>query len=104
MALFDYDVLREMSYSEYLKTYHWRTMRRLALEASEQRCILCDSPDDLDVHHRTYDRKAAERMTDVVVLCRSCHERVHDIAVIPPPDPNDLGSILSGRGRGKRTR
>jgi 5-methylcytosine-specific restriction endonuclease McrA len=31
----------------------------------------------LDVHHRTYERRGAEKAEDVIVLCRRCHELFH---------------------------
>lgn len=64
-------------YQEYLNTEHWQTMRRLALEHAEHRCQLCYAPDRLQVHHRTYERVTAERLTDLTVLCDGCHEEFH---------------------------
>jgi 5-methylcytosine-specific restriction endonuclease McrA len=31
----------------------------------------------VEVHHLTYERLGEERLTDLVALCRSCHEREH---------------------------
>lgn len=95
----------DLPYEEYLKCDHWQTMRRLALEAAENRCILCDSPDNLAVHHRTYLRRGYEKLSDLVVLCGECHERVHDRlkSVDDTPD-DDLRDLLSRGRHGKRTR
>lgn len=65
------------SYRAYLGSPRWLTMRRLALEAAEGRCLLCNAAEGLDVHHRTYDRVGAERLSDLVVLCGDCHGRHH---------------------------
>ena len=67
------------SYAEYLLTAHWRTMRRLALEAADWRCSLCDNADILEVHHRTYERLGHEQLRDLVVLCEDCHARHHQV-------------------------
>lgn len=74
MAGFDYE--------GYLNTEHWHTMRRLALDAAEERCQLCYSPQRLQVHHRTYERLGRERLADLTVLCDSCHEAFHRIVGI----------------------
>jgi hypothetical protein len=66
-----------VNYEDYLQTEHWQTMRRLALEASDGACALCDSAADLEVHHRTYARLGHERLRDLVVLCAECHGRHH---------------------------
>lgn len=71
-------VLREMPYEEYLKTRHWSSMRRRALVRACNRCQVCNSPYHLHVHHRTYVRLGEELMSDLTVLCATCHKRHHD--------------------------
>lgn len=69
--------LRAMPYEEYLQTAHWRSIRDAALERAEGRCQICNGDTNLDVHHRTYERRGSERNADVVVLCRQCHALFH---------------------------
>lgn len=69
--------LRALPYTQYLRTTHWHTVRREAIQRAEGRCQLCDSTELLQVHHRTYARVGTERPTDVIVLCDSCHKRHH---------------------------
>lgn len=66
-----------LPYAEYLQTSHWQTVRAGALERSGHRCQVCNSDRELDVHHRTYERRGCERDTDVIALCRSCHALFH---------------------------
>jgi len=41
---------------------------------------MCSSHDaTLDVHHKTYENYGDERPEDLVVLCRSCHQKVHGV-------------------------
>lgn len=71
--------LRSMPYKEYLQTEHWQNVRRRALKTAKGRCQLCnENKKALDVHHKTYERKGREYRRDVIVLCRSCHEKFHD--------------------------
>jgi hypothetical protein len=67
-----------MPYAEYLKTPHWQEVRESALKAADYRCQVCYSPDRLHVHHRTYDRRGRELLSDLTVLCADCHGRFHD--------------------------
>jgi hypothetical protein len=65
-------------YAEYLQTRHWQEVREAALKAADYRCQVCYSPDRLNVHHRTYERRGRELPSDVTVLCADCHGRFHD--------------------------
>lgn len=60
-------------YLAYLQTDHWKEMRRLALDHAEHRCQLCNATENLEAHHRTYERIGRERLSDLTVLCSDCH-------------------------------
>jgi hypothetical protein len=64
-------------YSKYLQSEHWQETRLKALERAQNRCQVCNSPDDLHVHHRTYDNIGKEPLEDLIVLCRPCHYLFH---------------------------
>lgn len=66
----------------YLRTPHWKRVRRRALQAADHRCITCRSTNRLQVHHLAYYRGGKsilwhERMSDLAVLCEACHARTH---------------------------
>jgi hypothetical protein len=69
--------LAALPYPLYLRTPHWRSVRKQALQRAEGRCIICSRADTLEVHHRYYGRMGAERPADVTVLCSLCHTRHH---------------------------
>ena len=69
--------LRSCSYDLYLKTEHWRRIREETLDRFGNRCALCNETHQLDVHHRTYERRGAEQPGDTIVLCRKCHSTFH---------------------------
>jgi len=72
--------LREMSYSEYLKTEHWYSVRTRALKRANFRCQLCNAANTkLHVHHRTYINRGCEQNNDVIALCEDCHRKFHNI-------------------------
>lgn len=64
-------------YLEYLKSPEWQEKRIAAVQAADYRCQVCNTPNHLDVHHRTYERFKNELPGDLTVLCRSCHELFH---------------------------
>jgi hypothetical protein len=72
------DQLRAMPYAAYLRTDHWRSVRDAARKRAHGRCQACNSTEQLDVHHRTYERRGCELAADVIVLCRPCHDLFHD--------------------------
>jgi len=74
--------------TKYLFSPHWRKFRETALNTQKERlgrniCERCpvDSNEkaagDLHVHHRTYERLGEERIEDMEILCRGCHDKVH---------------------------
>lgn len=65
-------------YQNYLQSDHWKQTRKAALERSHHRCQICNSPERLQVHHRTYDRLGAELPEDLTVLCANCHHLFHN--------------------------
>lgn len=69
--------LRRLPYREYLRTFHWRRTRELALERAGYQCALCPAREQLAVHHRSYLRLGFEQPQDLIVLCRECHETHH---------------------------
>lgn len=65
-----------MSYDDYLKSEHWRSIRMEKLR-SDKACVLCESKRKLHVHHGTYERRGEEWWSDLFTLCSSCHGDLH---------------------------
>lgn len=71
--------LRSMPYSLYLQSPEWQATRGAALKRARYACQLCKRTDTiLDVHHNTYERRGQELASDLLVVCRGCHEKHHD--------------------------
>ena len=71
---------RSMSpeYPNYLKSPAWLTKKAQVLERNGYRCALCNTEDDLEVHHKNYDNIGKEPLGDLIILCKVCHSRHHD--------------------------
>lgn len=70
--------LHIMPYREYLQTDEWQETRMRMLKKAGFRCQLCNKQGNLNVHHRTYERRGYEDPKDLIVLCADCHAKFHD--------------------------
>lgn len=77
------NVVRKMSYKDFLKTPYWDGVRNYKLKKSGYCCELCKSKGVLNVHHKSYENHGLEHKEqiadkDLIVLCKDCHEKFHD--------------------------
>ena len=68
------------SYREYLLAEAWMDKKLGAVQWADERCQVCNSPHDLAVHHRTYDRIGNEDPSDLTVLCSTRHGLFHEFS------------------------
>ncbi len=87
--------LRKMPYRLYLRTPEWKRVRDAALLENGYACSMDVShKEDLEVHHRSYENRGAERPADLIVLCRRCH-RLHHAVYGLPGDVRPAGSFTT---------
>ena len=67
------------SYQDYLKSEYWQTVTKAVKARAGWKCQICNSPHDLNAHHRTYDNRGNElnHLDDLTCLCRRCHAIFH---------------------------
>lgn len=75
------------AYLRTLDSERWRSLKMVRLAVAGFRCEDCGwrwvgrTPRQalawFDLHHVTYERVGSERLEDVRVLCRDCHELRH---------------------------
>ena len=70
--------LHAMPYKEYLLTPHWLELSERIKARDGYRCVLCNSSDKIEGHHRTYERRGYELESDVHTLCHPCHAKHHN--------------------------
>ncbi len=74
------DIRRTMeekkNYYEYIKSDEWKKLRKSVLRRDNELCICGGKA--TEVHHKTYARLGNEPLSDLVSLCRNCHQNVHD--------------------------
>lgn len=70
--------LSGMAYSLFLRTEYWKKFAAYARKEAGYVCQDCGATNvPLHVHHLTYERRGKERLSDVKVLCQTCHELEH---------------------------
>lgn len=67
---------------DYLKSPEWQHKRHLIL-ARDRHCQRCSSKGFLVVHHLSYRNLGNEPLEDLVLLCTSCHDLVHNKCGFP---------------------
>ncbi len=60
----------------YLRSEHWRNLRRRKFQESPS-CYTCRSREHLDIHHASYQNLYKERLSELITLCRRCHQLTH---------------------------
>ena len=67
------------AYKRYLQSDKWSEIRQSVIERDNFKCAVCDSPDNLHVHHLTYKNVGSEKDEDLITLCRDCHFKECDL-------------------------
>lgn len=65
------------SYNQYLNSKHWDLVKQHFAQISPRYCVLCGRTDNLNIHHKTYERLGCESPYDLVYLCETCHRNWH---------------------------
>lgn len=75
--------IEEMEYSEFLRTPYWKIISFLVKKKNGFKCAMCNSKENLHVHHKSYDLHGYEHMKDgfdmLTPVCADCHSKHHEI-------------------------
>lgn len=77
--------MRNEGYQEYLKSDHWKNLRKRKWASVHRRgikphCGICGiSEVPLDVHHKEYKNLYDVDLSLLVLLCRNCHSTAHKL-------------------------
>lgn len=71
-------------YDAYLQSPAWQRTRAKVFQRARGRCEGCLEAAAEVVHHLTYRHAGNELLYELVALCRDCHDRAHDRAVVEP--------------------
>ena len=72
-----YKISKEMK-ERYYRSDKWKLLKFKRMSIKGSNCELCNSTDNIELHHLTYERLTNEHLSDVILLCRNCHQKQHD--------------------------
>lgn len=67
--------MNKKDYNEYLDTDEWKYKRNKVIKRDNSLC-LCGEKSTV-VHHKTYINVSQEKLSDLVSLCKNCHDGYH---------------------------
>jgi 5-methylcytosine-specific restriction endonuclease McrA len=79
------ETIRKESYKKYLKylqSEQWKEIRSLMFGIYGEKCSLCDCKENLEIHHKTYKNLFKEKVTDLMILCQTCHFKEHKTKIL----------------------
>lgn len=91
----------QLRYAAYLSSDYWKEVSESVKQRAGYRCQVCNSPHDLQAHHRSYAHRGREKehLDDLTCLCRRCHDIFHgknQMAEAPPkPAPAKQVELVS---------
>jgi hypothetical protein len=79
MATYDWRSIADEreKYQAYLCSQEWWSKRNAVIDRSGGRCEKCNCRDADHVHHLTYIRKYNELLSDLIAICKRCHDQIH---------------------------
>jgi 5-methylcytosine-specific restriction endonuclease McrA len=66
-------------YKKYLLSDEWAQLKIDLFNYRGKKCEKCGSKTKICVHHKTYDNIFKEEYSDLIILCKICHEKTHQI-------------------------
>ena len=74
------EIMDQMTHKKYMRSKMWERKRQQFLDSKKSTCCeICGAKGSNQVHHRTYQRLLIEKMSDLVLLCRECHDDFHKV-------------------------
>lgn len=75
------EAIIEMEYGEFLRTPYWKIVSYEVKKKHKFRCVMCDSNQHLQVHHKNYSLHGYEHtyegIRSLTCVCDNCHAKHH---------------------------
>lgn len=65
------------SYKKYLKSKHWKKVRKQYYKDHKRECIVCNKKSRLNLHHLHYKTLGKESGEELIAICHRCHLVLH---------------------------
>ena len=67
-------------YQSFLYSPEWKAIAALRKQKDENKCSVCGSTENLEVHHKNYNihpQKGLLSLDNLITLCHDCHSSEH---------------------------
>lgn len=75
------EAIKELEYGEFLRTPYWKIVSFDVKSKHKFRCVMCDSNQHLQVHHKNYSLHGYEHtfegIRSLTCVCDDCHSKHH---------------------------
>jgi hypothetical protein len=75
------DAIKDLNYNDFLNTPYWKAIAYEVKRRHRFRCIMCDSKEMLNVHHKNYSYHGMEHtyegIKSLTCVCKKCHSKHH---------------------------
>lgn len=75
---------RSITYGQYLASREWALRKRAVRARSLGWCEHCHKRAATEVHHLTYERLFGEQLSDLLHVCRPCHQFFSAVTDVDP--------------------
>jgi 5-methylcytosine-specific restriction endonuclease McrA len=62
----------------YYDSDQWKALRQIILNRDSHTCRRCNKAKASEVHHLHYRNWMDEKPSDLIAICRKCHQEEHD--------------------------
>ena len=69
------DIKSFPSYAKYIRSDEWEFKRKQRIKKDGGKCKNCGRKFDLEVHHKNYNTLGNEDLSDLITLCKECHDK-----------------------------
>lgn len=68
----------DAEYEDFIASETWKGIKKEVIGIQDKSCAVCGSVKNIQIHHKHYDKEfGTESNDDLMVLCESCHEEMH---------------------------
>lgn len=77
----DIDTRPATLHKKFVQSSYWKEVRLAVLIRDGKKCTVCQSIEELEVHHLSYKHLGSEHLFlgDLVTICRTCHRESHNM-------------------------
>ncbi len=69
---------KKPDYNTYIRSWVWNAVKKSYFTRNKKVCAACNASSYIVLHHINYGRLGKELDSDLIALCRGCHNELHE--------------------------